>query len=181
MESGPEYTVQEENEVFRGRIFSVTLDRLVFEDGREVSMEVVRHGGAAAVVPLSEHDHVVLIRQFRYAVRRSLWEVPAGKLDKGESSEECALREMEEETGYRAENLEKVGSILTTPGFSDERIDIYIARGLSRSHRRLEPDEFIEVVPVPLGEALRMIEQGEIEDSKTVVSLLLAARRLSWA
>jgi ADP-ribose pyrophosphatase len=173
--------VREKREVFHGRIFSVTLDRLAFEEGGEVTMEVVRHGGAAAIVPFTENGQVILIRQFRYSVLRSLWEVPAGKLDPGEDSRSCAMREMQEETGYRAESLEKIGSILTTPGFSDERIDIFVARGLTKSERSLDPDEFIEVVPVPFAAALEMIERGDIEDSKTVAALLLAARRFSWA
>ncbi|MFQ6103617.1 MAG: NUDIX hydrolase [Candidatus Glassbacteria bacterium] len=175
----PGYRVERSKDVFIGRIFTVKLDRLKFENGKEVDMEVVRHGGAAAVVPVKEDGRIVLIRQFRYTVDKYIWEVPAGKFDESEDSVTCALREMEEEVGYRAGEIEKLGSILTTPGFSDERIDIYLARDLEKVQRHLDPDEFIDVVDVPIDEAIDMIENGEIEDSKSIIALLFASRRFS--
>jgi len=174
----PGYTLKESREIYSGRIFSVRMDRLHFNDGKEVTMEVVRHGGAAAVVPVRGDGRLVLIRQFRYTVDRYIWEVPAGKLDAGEESDACAARELEEETGYRAGRIEKIGSILTTPGFSDEKINLFIASDLQKTKRNLEPDEFIDVVDVTIDEALDKIEHGEIEDSKTVIALYLAAMRM---
>jgi ADP-ribose pyrophosphatase len=176
----PGYRLEERKEIFRGRIFRVELDHLEFDDGLDVTMEVVRHGGAAAVVPVKDDGRVVLIRQFRYPIGVTIWEVPAGKFDGNESSEVCAARETEEEVGYRPGRLEKIGSILTTPGFSDERIDIFVATDLVRSEMNLDPDELIDVVEVPIAEALRMVDHGEIEDAKSIVALLMAARRLGW-
>ena len=179
MEKKPGYVLEESKEIFNGRIFTVKLERLRLDDGKEIEMELVRHPGAAAVVPVREDGRVVLIRQYRYTIDSYIWEVPAGKFEDNEDSEICAAREMEEEVGYRAGEIVKLGSILTTPGFSDERIDIFLARNLTKVERRLEPDEFINVVDVPLDEALEMIASGVIEDAKTVIALLLAARKLN--
>jgi ADP-ribose pyrophosphatase len=176
----PRYSVKEKRELFHGRIFSVTLDSIEFDDGTKATMEVVRHGGAAAVVPLTEAGRVILVRQFRYSVNGALWEIPAGRTDAQEDTRACAARELEEETGFRAASIEKIGSILTTPGFSDERIDIFLARELTQTQMSLDPDEFIDVVSFPCAAALGMIDRGEIEDAKSIVALLLAARRLSW-
>ncbi len=176
----PDYRLEKRDEIFQGRIFTVQLDHLKFDDGFELTMEVVRHGGAAAVVPVKDDGRVVLIRQFRYPVDGVIWEIPAGKFDGTEASEICAAREMEEEVGYRPGRLEKVGSILTTPGFSDERIDIFVATDLTRSEMNLDPDELIEVVEVSSAEVLRMIDEGEIEDAKSIIALLMAARKLGW-
>ncbi len=140
---------------------------------------VVRHPGAVAVVPLIDEE-VVLIRQFRAPVAGPLWEIPAGKLDlAGEEAAATARRECEEEVGYRPGSLELLTSILTTPGFSDERIDIFLAEGLEPVTARPEgiEEELAEVRRIPFDEALRMIDQGEIVDAKTQIGLLALARR----
>lgn len=179
MEEKPVYVLEESKNIFDGRILTVKLERLRFDDGKKIEMELVRHPGAAAVVPVREDGRVVLIRQYRYTIDNYIWEIPAGKFEGKEDSEICAAREMEEEVGYRAGEILKLGSILTTPGFSDERIDLFLARNLIKVERRLEPDEFINVVEVPLDEALEMVASGVIEDAKTVIALLLTARKLN--
>lgn len=176
----PDYRLEGREEIFRGRIFTVQLDHITFSNGTDVTMEVVRHGGAAAVVPVKDDGRVVLIRQFRYPIDTTIWEVPAGKFDGGEASEVCAAREMEEEVGYRPGRLEKIGSIITTPGFSDERIDIFVATDLTPTEMNLDPDELIDVIEVPVDEALLMVDRGDIEDAKSIAALFMAARKFGW-
>jgi ADP-ribose pyrophosphatase len=145
-------------------------------NGRRVALDLVHHPGAAAVVPFLDDERVLLIRQHRHATGGALMEVPAGKLDPGESPEACAARELEEETGYRPGRLERLGSIWTTPGFCDEVIHLFAAYDLEPTQQRLEPDEIIELVPTPLAEALDALD-GPVVDGKTATALLLAARR----
>lgn len=169
--------------VYDGRVFDVELDRVRFPDGSIGELEIIRHPGAAAVVPLLDPDpeatgqpFVVLIRQYRYAAGGFVWEVPAGKLDPGESPERCAGRELEEETGYRAVRLVRLGAIHTTPGFTDEIIHLFIAKGLVRGESQPGEHEFIELHEIPLAHAIAMIVEGEITDAKTICALMLAER-----
>ena len=145
-------------------------------EGR-VDLDVVRHPGASAIVPFETDDVVLLIRQYRHAAGATIWEVPAGKLD-GDTPEVCARKELEEEAGRRAGRIERLGSILTTPGFTDEVIHLFAAFDLEPIPQRLESDEVIDVVPTPIGEALELIWSGELTDAKSVVALVHAARRL---
>jgi ADP-ribose pyrophosphatase len=147
-------------------------------NGREVELDIVRHPGAAAVVPFLTPDEVLLIRQFRHAAGGHILEVPAGKLDAGESPELCARRELEEEAGRRAGRLEQLGWIYTTPGFTDEVIHLFAAFELEPTPTRHQPDEVIELVPMPLSEALRRVWEGEIPDAKSALALVHAARRV---
>jgi ADP-ribose pyrophosphatase len=142
-----------------------------------VDLDVVRHPGAAAVVPFETDEVVLLIRQFRHAAGGTIWEVPAGKLD-GDTPESCAAKELEEEAGRRAGRLERLGSIWTTPGFTDEVIHLFAAFDLEPIPQRLESDEVIEVVPTPIGEALELIWSGELRDAKSAIALIHAARRI---
>jgi ADP-ribose pyrophosphatase len=164
-------------EIFRGRVVSLSVERHHLPDGRQADFEIVRHPGGAAVLPLLSADRVVLIRQFRPAVGCMVWEIPAGRLEPGESPEECVGRELQEEIGYRAGRLEKLGEMLTAVGFCDERLHLFLARDLIPVERALEPDEYIEAVPMPIVQALGMLERGEISDGKTQLALLLAVRR----
>lgn len=137
---------------------------------------MVRHSGASAVVPVLEggkNPRVLLIRQYRYAADGYVYEVPAGRLDPGEAPESCASRELREETGYTATSLRQLTAIYTTPGFTDERIHLFVAEGLMLGSSDREADEFLELHPVPLSEAVAMIQTGEIVDAKTSVALLL--------
>lgn len=162
----------------------MALDRVRLPNGKETDLEIVRHPGAAAVLPVEEDgagNHVaILVRQYRHAAGGWLLEVPAGKLDGNEPPDECARRELEEETGYRPISLEPLGSILTTPGFTDERIWLYLAPKPEpvEGGARPEEDEVLSVKRLPLAEAVAMAASGEITDSKTVACLFRAATML---
>jgi ADP-ribose pyrophosphatase len=166
--------------VYTGRVINLDVDRVRFPNGSEGELEMIRHPGASAVVPfLSEPDgedpQVLLIKQYRYAAERFLYEVPADRLDPGESPLDCAQRELREETGCTAERVEYLSTIYTTPGFTDERIHLYMAVGLEHGAASREADEFIEVETMTLSRALELVERGEIQDGKTVIALLFAA------
>lgn len=142
---------------------------------------MIRHPGASAVVPFldapdSDDPRILLIRQYRYAADARLLEIPAGRLEPGESPEECAARELEEETGRRARHYKKVFELYTTPGFTDERIHLFMAWDLKTGKTAREPDEFIEELEVTLTRAMEMIVRGEIVDAKTALGILIAAR-----
>lgn len=161
--------------VFRGRVLDVGVEEVELPNGVACSLEVVRHGGAAAVVPLTADGDVVLVRQFRHAAGGWLLEVPAGKLDAGERPIDCARRELAEETGVRASTWHELGWIWTTPGFCDERIWLYLASDLEPASQRLEHDELLEVVRMPLAEAVSLAEH-DMPDAKSAIALLRAAR-----
>jgi ADP-ribose pyrophosphatase len=163
--------------LYSGRIVNLDLDRVRFPDGSVGELEILRHPGASAVVPFLDpprdpDPRVVLLRQFRHAADGFIWEVPAGRLDPGESPEACAARELEEETGMRARRLERLTTIHTTPGFTDERIHLFLAEGLEEGAHHRETDEFMELHPLRWSEVLRLVQNGEIVDGKTLVSLL---------
>jgi len=154
----------------------VSRERVVLPNGVSVRLDIVHHPGAAAIVPFVADDEVLLIRQYRHATSGTLLEVPAGKLDPGETPRTCAARELEEESGYRAGRFEDLGWIWTTPGFTDEKIHLFAAFDLAEYHQRPEDDEVIEVVPTPLGEAIELVWSGGINDAKSALALLRAAR-----
>lgn len=165
---------------YSGRIISVDVDRVRFPDGSEGELEMVRHPGAAAVVPFlsdprGDDPQLLLIRQYRYAAEQYMYEIPAGRLDPGETPAACALRELREETGCDASSIEFMTSIYTTPGFTDERIHLFMATNLSQGDAARESDEFIEVHTLSLSRCLTMIQQGEIADGKTIIAILFAA------
>jgi ADP-ribose pyrophosphatase len=166
--------------VYTGRVLNLDVDTVQFPDGSSGELEVIRHPGAAAVVPVASEptgpDPVLLmLRQYRYAAGGPLWEIPAGRLDPGESAEGCARRELREEAGVEAGRLERLTTIWTTPGFTDEAIHLFWASDLKAAVHAREPDEFIEVVPKPLSEVLKGIRDGEIRDGKTIVAILYMA------
>jgi ADP-ribose pyrophosphatase len=166
--------------VYTGRVISLDVDTVTFPNGTTGTLEIIRHSGASAVVPfLSEptggDPTVLLLRQYRYAAGGYLLEVPAGRLEPGEEPAACAARELREETGCTAESISHLTSILTTPGFTDERIHLFMATGLTRGAAKTEDDEFIEVETLPLSRALSLVETGEISDAKTALALLYAA------
>jgi ADP-ribose pyrophosphatase len=164
--------------VFRGRLLDVTVERARLPNGVEADFEIVRHRGAAAIVPVTAENEVVLVRQYRFAVGDWLLEVPAGTLATDEAPEACAHRELAEEVGLAAQRLELLGPIWTTPGFTDERIWLFLATGLAATEQRLDPDEVLSVVRLPLAQAVAMAAGGEIVDGKSVAALLRAAARL---
>lgn len=165
-------------EIFRGRTVRLDVDSVRLPNGREMDFEMVRHPGAAAVVPLADDGQVLLVRQYRYATGGWILEVPAGKLDGGEAPEACARREVEEETGFRPREIEPLGWIWTSPGFTDERIWLFLARGLVAGRQELGHDEVLALERVPLARAVEMAAGGEIVDAKSICALLRADRRL---
>ena len=167
--------------VYQGRVLNLDIDQVRFPDGSTGSLELIRHSGAAAVVPFldppqSPDARILLIRQYRYAADRFLYEIPAGRLERGEAPIECARRELLEEAGCTAGAIQPLGSFFTTPGFIDEFIHLFIATGLTRGDASPESDEFIQCESHTSLGALRMIDRGEIVDGKTIVALLMADR-----
>ncbi len=161
----------------RGRLFSVQVLTWTDGAGRTVRREVVRHPGAVLVVPILPDGRIVMIRNHRVAVGGRLWELPAGTLEAGEDPARAAARELQEETGYRAGSVERLAEFYTSPGFCDELMRVFVARGLEPVERRLEPGEDIEVEILAPPAVLSMIERGEIKDGKSIAALLLWARR----
>jgi ADP-ribose pyrophosphatase len=175
----PEHQV-DRRELYKGKIFRLDKDTVRFPDGSESEFDIVRHPGAAAVVPFlsdpeGEEPQVLLLRQFRYAADGYIYEIPAGRLDAGEEPKDCAVRELKEETGCTADRMEPLFTMFTTPGFTDETIHVFMATGLTHGQSAREPDEFAEVVIMRLAEALELIQQGAIPDGKTALALLFAA------
>lgn len=166
--------------VYTGRVINLDVDRVRFPDGSEGELEMVRHPGASAVVPflsdpLGDDPQILMIRQYRYAADGFIHEIPAGRLEPGEEPEACAARELREETGCTAQRMDRLFTMYTTPGFTDERIHLFMATGLTAGEAAREADEFVELVPMPLSRALAMLERGEIQDAKTALGLLYAA------
>jgi ADP-ribose pyrophosphatase len=167
--------------VYEGRIVNLALDTVRFPDGSTGEIEMIRHSGAAAVLPLlsdpeGSDPQILLLRQYRYASGGYLLEVPAGRPDKpGEDWEECARRELREETGMSAGTLTFLTTIFTTPGFTDEQIRLYIARDLTTGDTSFDADEFLEPITLTLSEALERVRTGDITDAKTICTLLYAA------
>lgn len=157
--------------IYTGKVITLNIDRVQLPNGVTVDLETIRHPGAAAVVPVKDDGTVVLIRQFRHAAGGFIYEIPAGKLAPGEAPLHCAARELEEEVGYRASSFELLSSIFTVPGFADEVIHIYRATGLTKGQQQLDRDEVLEVIEMPLSEAIGKIEDGTIRDGKTIVGL----------
>jgi ADP-ribose pyrophosphatase len=158
-----------------GRSIRVFVEDAHLPNGRVVALDVVRHPGAAAVVPFESETDVLLIRQYRHAAGGTIWEVPAGKLD-GERPDVCAARELEEEVGRRPGRLVPLASIWTTPGFTDERIHLFAAFDCTEVPHQREADEVIEAVRMPLASALGLVWSGELADAKSALALVYAAR-----
>lgn len=168
--------------VYTGRVISLDVDTVSFPNGTVGELEMVRHPGASAVVPFLddpglEDPRVLLIRQYRYASNGYLYEIPAGRLDPGETPAQCALRELREETGYTAAEVSQLTTFYTTPGFTDERIHLFLATDLEDGPAALESDEILELHPVPLSAAVAMVTRGEIIDGKSMLGILLSAAR----
>lgn len=160
--------------IFTGRIFAVERDRLREANGLEVEREVVRHPGGAGALPLLDNGDVVLVRQYRHPARQGLLEIPAGRLDPGETPEQCVRREIAEEIGFRPGIIRHLSSFYSTPGFCEEMLHVFLAEDLTPVPRRPDHDEVIEVLRLPLKAAIEMIRSGEMVDAKTIIALLLA-------
>jgi ADP-ribose pyrophosphatase len=166
--------------VYSGRVINLDVDLVEFPNGTTGELELFRHPGASAVVPFltdpqGDDPQILLIKQYRYAADGFLYEIPAGRLDAGEAPEACAHRELREETGCTAKTMRHLYTMYTTPGFTDEKIHIFLASDLVQGEAEREADEFLTVEPVKLSRALDMIKTGELKDGKTAIGILYAA------
>lgn len=171
---------------YSGRIINLDVDTVEFPNGTTGELEMIRHPGASAVVPfltdpLGPDPQLLLIRQYRYAADGYMYEIPAGRLEPGEDPAVCAARELREETGCTARSIERMTTMYTTPGFTDERIHLFYATGLERGDTAHESDEFLTVETVGLAQAIDMIRTGELSDGKTALAILYAAGFIAGA
>ena len=169
-----DFEVLERTQPYRGKIINVSRDRVRLPNGRVSTLENIEHGPSTAVVPILPDGAVLLLRQFRYAAAGYILEIPAGMVESGESPEECARRELEEETGYVARTMRSLGGFMLAPGYCDEVIHIFVGSDLEPGTQALERSEVIDLAPCPVPEVERMIREGQITDAKTVIGVLLA-------
>jgi len=168
-----EKTIESKN-IFKGKIIEVNLHTVELPNGKEAKREIVNHSGGVAILAFKDKDTVILVEQFRKPIERNLLEIPAGKIEKGEDIEICGIRELEEETGYKAKEFKYLGKVVTSPGFCDEYIYIYKAEGLYKGLDNLgDEDEFINLKEVKIDKIKEMIKSGEIIDAKTISAFML--------
>jgi ADP-ribose pyrophosphatase len=169
--------------VYRGRIFRVERERVTLPHGITVTLDVVRHRGSVVLLPEPAPGQIILIRQYRHAIKRWIWELPAGTLDHGEQPARAARRECEEETGWRPRQVVRMGEYYATPGFCDERMIFYACRDLARPRRRAKGDADEQILPqvFTLRQAWALVRRGDVIDMKTVIGLALIAGRLPAA
>ena len=172
-------TINSHATLHEGRVFNLVKENYTLENGVTSHMDFIQHPGAAAMVPMLNNREVVLIKQYRHAIREFIWEIPAGTLDPNESPLNCARRELIEEIGYSATDWHQLGTITPLPGCSDEHIHIFLASDLKPEEQQLDDDEMINVHKINLSEALQMILAGEISDGKTISGLFLATQWLN--
>jgi ADP-ribose pyrophosphatase len=163
--------------LYRGRVLTLNVETVELPNGATTDLEIVRHPGAAAIVPMKPDGSVILIRQYRHAAGGYIYEIPAGKLNPGEDPRDCAARELEEEIGFRAGSLELLTSIFTAPGFTDEVIHVFLGTGLAPGRQQLDRDEVLEIVEMPLDKAVTLVRDRTITDAKTIVGLQMVFLR----
>ena len=166
------YKVLKSEILYKGKVFDHQVDKIEYESGNKGIREIAIHPGGAVVVPIKDDGKIILVKQFRYPFQKTLIELPAGKLDKGEDPLICATRELEEETGYKAKEIKKLGEIYTAPGYCTEILHIYSAKGLTTgNHNREEGEHGMEILELTLNELENMISKGKITDAKTIVGI----------
>ena len=165
-------TTLSSEEIFNGRVIRVTYDKVLLENGNTSTREVVHHHGGACILPVDENQNITMVRQYRYALGEEMWELPAGKLEKDENPFEAAKRELAEECGLTADHFVDLGVVYPTVGYDSEKIYLWAATGLHSVSQHLDEDEFLDVVKMPLDEALRLVLDGTIKDSKTQIGIL---------
>ncbi|HSB03599.1 MAG TPA: NUDIX hydrolase [Thermodesulfobacteriota bacterium] len=163
---------------YQGRIFDFKVEETNLPNGRETTIEVIRHPGSTAIVPVQRDQSVILLRQYRPAIRTMIWEIPAGTMHRGEDPLECARRELQEEAGFMGRQFEEMGEILIGPGYSDERIHLFLATDLIPCEQKLDEDEYLEIHSFNFEEVMKMIERGDILDAMTIVGINRAYARL---
>ncbi len=161
-------------QIYKGNIINLRQDEILTPDRRVAGREVVEHPGGAAVLAVKETGEAYFVRQYRHPVAESLLEIPAGKLDQGESPLDCATRELAEEVGVKANEIRRIAAYYSTPGFTSEKLYLYLATGLEQIERQQQEDEDLDVILIPLKEAIKMARCGEIKDGKTLIALFLA-------
>ncbi|HHX60753.1 MAG TPA: NUDIX hydrolase [Epulopiscium sp.] len=159
--------------IFKGKIFTVAEDTIEFPNGAQAKWDILLHDGAAAIVPIDNDGMIVLVEQYRGVADGMILEIPAGKLEKNEDPALCAARELEEETGYKAKKVERIGSIYSAVGFSDEVIELFVAKGLEEGTLNLDEDEYVNVKKYTLQEVMDMVLSGKIKDSKTISAIFI--------
>ena len=164
-------------QIYKGKIIDLAVETVTLPNGATAELEIITHPGAAAVVPMKDEHTVVMIRQYRHAVGGFIYEIPAGKLHPGEDPRDCAVREVEEEIGYKVGTLEPLLSFFTTPGFTDEIIHIYLGKDLTSGTQDLGEDEVLEIIDMPLAKTIELINDGTIKDGKTIIGLQAAYLR----
>jgi len=161
--------------IYQGKVFELIRENITLENGTTTDVEFIEHPGAAAVIPFLDDGRILLLKQYRHALKTYIWEIPAGTLDPHEKIIDCAKRELIEETGYSANDWQKLGEITPVPGYSDERIHIYLATKLQPAEQHLDADEVIQVQEVEFKDALEMIGKGIIQDAKSIAGLFMAS------
>jgi len=164
--------------IHRGRVYNLIRENVTLDNGVITDMEFVEHPGATAIIPMLNESRIILLKQYRHALRKYIWEIPAGTIDPQESVINCAKRELIEETGYSAEQWQKLGEMTPVPGYSDERIHIYLATDLQPAGQNLDRDEIINVHEIEFNEAMEMVNAGKIQNAKSITGLFLALNRL---
>ena len=172
------FEILKKETLFEGRIFSVQRQHLRLPDGREIASEIVSHPGAITLVPVDDQGNILFVRQYRYGAGKSLLELPAGMLEPDEDPLVCAAREVREETGKAADTLQKLGEFYMAPGYSSEYMYVYLATGLHDSPLDADEDEFLQIESIPAAEVFRMVDQGTLQDGKSLAALLLARPHL---
>ena len=165
--------------IYQGKLLDVRRDEVRLQNGNTSTREWIKHPGAVCMIPVLPDERLALIRQYRYPVQKEMIELPAGKLDVNENPQVCAKRELEEEIGYRSEKITFVTCIHPAIGFADEVMWLYFAENLIKTNLNLDEDEFLELIPTPLDQALKMVWNGKITDVKTIIGILWAERLLS--
>jgi ADP-ribose pyrophosphatase len=160
--------------ILQGRAFKIRRDYLKTPAGRETKLEIVEHGGSVVIIPVDDENNLLFVRQYRHAAGKDILELPAGTRDEDEPYEECAAREIREETGMEAGKLDKLGEFYLAPGYSTEFMAVFLATALKENPLQADDDEFLEVEKIPIKKAMKMAEQGEVPDAKSLAALLLA-------
>lgn len=157
--------------LYKGKIITVNLETVSLPNGKTATREIVRHPGAVAVLAVTDEERVLLVRQYRKACDKTLVEIPAGKLERGEDPADCAKRELQEETGYTAREWKHLHSMYTSPGFADELIHLYVASGLTRGNQQLDSDEFLDLMEADVEEVAQLLAEDQVADAKTITAL----------
>lgn len=172
-----EKTIESEY-IYKGKVVNLRIDEVRLQNNKKSKREIVEHRGATAIVPIDSENNIIMVTQYRKAVEKTLLEIPAGTLEDGEDPLECAKRELVEEIGFGAKEFLHLISFYSTPGFTTEKLHLYMAKNLYKKEGIPDEDEFIQVKKVPLDEAFNMVMKGEIEDAKSIIGILLVHKRV---